>query len=88
MKKFRSSSLQPGMVFTDTVYIDDDTVLVQAQIPLKKREIDLLAMPLVSVVTLFGSIRGNHGLSIGWGTSVNADGISSHATRVKCSLYR
>ncbi len=43
MKKIRASNLQPGMSFSRTVFIDEDTILVQPDIPLKQREIDLLA---------------------------------------------
>ena len=43
MKKIKASSLQAGMSFSKTVYIDEDTILVQPEIPLKQREIDLLA---------------------------------------------
>ncbi len=68
MKKIGASSLKPGMRFSKTVYIDEDTILLQPEIPLKQREIDLLARwgidhvmtdgdPLPAVVATIGGVR-------------------------------
>jgi len=58
MKKIKASSLKPGMRFSKAVLIDEDTVLVQPEIPLKQREIDLLAKWGVEQVMTDGDLIG------------------------------
>ena len=58
MRKIKSTALKPGMVFSDTVYIDEDTILLQPDIPLKQREIDLLEKWGVDAVATAGDVVG------------------------------
>jgi HD-GYP domain-containing protein (c-di-GMP phosphodiesterase class II) len=59
MKKIKASSLKPGMRFSKTVYIDEDTILVQPEIPLKQRELDLLTKWGVDAVMTDGALVGD-----------------------------
>ncbi len=61
MKKIKASSLKAGMSFSKTVYIDEDTILVQPEIPLKQREIDLLTRWGIEHVLTDGEMIGIRG---------------------------
>jgi HD-GYP domain-containing protein (c-di-GMP phosphodiesterase class II) len=67
MKKIKTSTLKPGMRFSKTVYIDEDTVLLQPEIPLKQREIDLLARWGIDQVMTDGESIGDAGAESGGG---------------------
>jgi HD-GYP domain-containing protein (c-di-GMP phosphodiesterase class II) len=58
MKKIKASSLKAGMRFSKAVFIDDDTIFVQPDIPLKQREVDLLAKWGVDQVMTDGDLVG------------------------------
>jgi HD-GYP domain-containing protein (c-di-GMP phosphodiesterase class II) len=64
MKKIKTMDLKEGMRFTKPVYIDENTVLLQAELPLKQREIERLNKWSVEEVLTDGKLVVEDGTSI------------------------
>ncbi len=56
MKKIRVSDLKPGIKFDQPVYVDDESILVPAEIPLKDKDIDRLRKWGIETVQTSGEI--------------------------------
>ena len=69
MKKIKTRDLKAGMRFTETVYLDKDTILVQSEIPLKQREIDRLAKWKIEEVQTNGILIAESGSKVDIGDS-------------------
>jgi len=64
MKKIKTKDLKEGMRFTKPVYIDESTVLLQAELPLKQKEIERLNKWSIEEVLTDGKLVVEDGTSI------------------------
>jgi hypothetical protein len=82
MKKIKASSLKPGMRFSKTVFIDEDTILVQPEIPLKQRELDLLGKWGIDAVMTDGALLGGSAAEPGGRAGAAPAGPERRSARV------
>jgi HD-GYP domain-containing protein (c-di-GMP phosphodiesterase class II) len=68
MKKIKTKDLKEGMRFTKPIYIDENTVLLQAELPLKQKEIDRLDKWNVEEVLTEGKLVVDDGSQLDAGT--------------------
>jgi HD-GYP domain-containing protein (c-di-GMP phosphodiesterase class II) len=63
MKRINIEHLRPGMRFSEAVYIDNDTILVQANLPLKQNEIERLKKWNIKEVLTDGDVSIDRSVS-------------------------
>ena len=90
MKKIKIKDLEAGMRFTEPVFLDRDTILVQADIPLKQKEIDRLAKWNIDEVQTNGMLIADTGQKVevgDSGVSVTSDMAAPYANSKELKLY-